>query len=152
MNRKGVIFILIIIIVICVVFLIINPFNKGSVDDYQITIAEMQRTINKLTEGESGLAGLLADRDEKISVLTNENNILRDENTALQQRIGGGDSAITSLETERANLNRTISQQQTAIAEKDRTISSLRSEIEQQDQQITDLNNRLARIQNLIGN
>jgi len=89
----------------------------------QETITEMQKTIDVLSSGGTGLTVRINQLEETITTLRSTNN-------SLEQNVSEKDSRISSLETENTNFSSEITRLRNANAIQEQEIARLRNRIE----------------------
>ncbi|MCL2764622.1 MAG: hypothetical protein FWD40_05015 [Treponema sp.] len=106
-------------------------------------IAEMQKTIDALGSGGSGLTRRIGELEDALASL-------RTANTSLEHGSAERESAIALLETENQRMSADITQLRNESSAKDQSIVQLRNESNAKDQRIADLNTQLTAIRQLL--
>jgi hypothetical protein len=83
-------------------------------------MAEMQKTIDSFSSGSSGQARRIKEMETKLDTTVADKD----------KTIADKDRAITSLETDKNNLNQTISDLKTVADDKDKKIAELQSQLD----------------------
>ncbi|MDR1836142.1 MAG: hypothetical protein LBQ89_00620 [Treponema sp.] len=93
-------------------------------------IAEMQKTIDAFSSGNSGQVRRISELEESVSSLRTSVSSLRASVSSLETSVSEKDRTISSLETERAGLSQTVSALQATNDAQGQEIANLRNQIE----------------------